>query len=347
MPGPVSGSGNRNHPVNEGSNSSRRNQSGRAATQQESSQVQSRPGTRSDLNAVPQNEIQQAIANAQMMGSGVAEIWVNGELLFFQLNSLQGWGFSTGANPQMSGMAEAEVPDESEFMSGNEEVWGENEGPRSTVGTSFRGNMSSGGGAVRMGYVGSSGGGTPYGGDYGYGGMSQNQFMWDTMVGGQMREESYAQRRNMRQVEQQMKVKMRMIMFLILMGDVVGAVRAMVFESERQNRMFNRLLVKQLNTVRESKSKVLLAMARKSPPTAHDNTNNPSGAARDQNRQAKYTQWVSVTTQLMSELQNTERQLTDLLSEGRRNINELWESYSGFKEAEARTTRTLIQSFRA
>lgn len=345
MPGPVSGNGNRNQPVNENTNS-RRNQSGRAATQEESSRVQSRPGTRADLNAVPRTEIQQAIANAQMMGSGVAEVWVNGELLFFPLNSLQGWGFATGSNPQMSGMADAEMPDESEFMSGNEQVWGEHEGPQSTMGTSLRGNMSTGG-AVRMGFTGTGGGGNSYGGDYGYGGMSQNQFMWDTMVGGQMREETYAQRRNMRQTEQQMKVKMRMIMFLILMGDVVGAVRAMVFESERQNRMFNRLLVKQLNTVRESKSKVLLAMARKSPPKAHDNTNNPSGAARDQNRQAKYTQWVSVTTQLMSELQNTERQLTDLLSEGRRNINELWESYSGFKEAEARTTRTLIQSFRA
>ena len=136
-------------------------------------------------------------------------------------------------------------------------------------------------------------------------------------------------------------------MFMIMMGDVVGAVRSMVFESERQNRMFNRLLVKQLNKVRQSKSKVLMAMARKPPPTAHNNTNNPQGAANDQNKQAKYTQWVSVTTQLMSELQNTERQLTDLLSEGRRNINEMWEAYSGMKEAEARTTRTVIQSFRA
>jgi len=297
---------------------------------------------------VPQSEVQQAIANAQAMGSGVAEIWVNGQLLFFPLNTLQGWGFSTGMSQQMSGMADAEMPEESEFMSGNQQVWGEGEGFPGAGGTSYalRGNMSNGmGGGMRMGFAGPGYGN--YGGDYGYGGMSQNQFMWDTMVGGQMREDLYAQRRNIRQTEHQMKVKMRMIMFLILMGDVVGAVRAMVFESEKQNRMFNRLLVKQLNKVREAKSKILLAMSRKSPPTAHDNTNNPSGAARDQNRQAKYTQWVSVTTQLMSEVQNTERQLTDLLSEGRRNINELWESYSGIKEAEARTTRTVIQSFRA
>ncbi len=342
MTAPVSGNRNRNNPVDNTSN--RRSHSGRAATQEESSQVQSRPGNRTDLNSVPRNEIQQAIANAQMMGSGVAEIWVNGELLFFPLNSLQGWGFPTEMNQQMASMGDVEMPYEEEFMEGHQQVWGEGEVQGGMMGGSLRGNMNSGmGGSVRMGF----GGYNPYGGDTGYGGMSQNQFMWDTMVGGQMREELYAQRQNMRRVEHQMKVKMRIIMFLILMGDVVGAVRQMVFESERQNRMFNRLLVKQLNKVRESKSKVLLAMARKSPPTAHDNTNNPSGAARDQNRQAKYTQWVSVTTQLMSELQNTERQLTDLLSEGRRNINEMWEAYSGLKESEARTTRTVIQSFRA
>lgn len=337
------GSSRRGH-VDHSSQSQQNSRRNRAATQDESSRVQSRPGTRADLSSVPNSEVQRAIANAQMMGSGVAEIWVNGELLFFPLNTLQGWDYSTGSTQMMMmGSADPGMPDEEEFMQGYQQVWSEGEGPAAAwQGGNMRGNMSAGmGGGMRMGF-----GSGYYGGDYGYGGMSQNQFMWDTMVGGQMREEMYAQRRNLRQAEHQMKVKMRMIMFLILMGDVVGAVRAMVYESERQNRMFNRLLVKQLNKVRESKSKVLLAMARKSPPTAHDNTNNPSGAARDQNRQAKYTQWVSVTTQLMSELQNTERQLMDLLSEGRRNINELWEGYSGLKEAEARTTRTLIQSFR-
>lgn len=344
MPGPVSGSGNRNHPVNNNSQSNRRSQT-RAATPEESRNIQSRPGTPAEWNSIPPSERQQALNNAQAMGSSVVEVWVNGELLFFPAQGAQNQN-------QMSGMGDAEMPYEEEFMEGYQQVYGEGEASPGggMMGGSMRGNMSGGmgGGGMRMGIGGpGSGGYDPYGGDYGYGGMNQNQFMWDTMVGGQMREELYAQRQNMRRVEHQMKVKMRIIMFLILMGDVVGAVRAMVFESERQNRMFNRLLVKQLNKVRESKSKVLLAMARKSPPRAHNNTNNPDGAARDQNAQARYTQWVSVTTQLMSELQNTERQLTDLLSEGRRNINEMWEAYSGLKESEARTTRTVIQSFRA
>ncbi|GEM_PF-3072541 len=344
MTTPVSGGGNRNHSVDHSSRSNRGQHGTRAATPEESQNIQSRPGSSAEWNSIPAGARQQAIANAQATGSSVVEVWVNGELLFFPLNAVQG-----SHQNQMEGWAVPPGPDEEEYMSGGyQQVWSEGEGPQVPYsGGAMRGNMTGGmgGGSMRMGFAGPGYGGD-YGGDYAYGGMSQNEFMWDTMVGGQQREELYAQRRNLRNAEHQMKVKMRLIMFLILMGDVVGAVRAMVFESERQNRMFNRLLVSQLNKVRESKSKILLAMARKRPPTAHDNTNNPGGAARDQNAQAKYTQWVSVTTQLMSEVQNTERQIMDLMSEGRRTINESWEAYSGMKEAEARTTRTVLQSFR-
>jgi len=214
--------------------------------------------------------------------------------------------------------------------------------------------MTGPGGGNQGGYMemGGPGGGYPYGGGYGggWGGGGLGGYgsgpLYDMMFGGAQRDEMYAMRRQIRKTEHQMRYKMRMIMFMILMGDVTGAMRAMIFESERMNRMFNRTLVKQLNRVREAKAKILKAMGSKRPPRAHDNTNDPAGAARDQNRQAKYTQWVSVTTQLMSEVQQTERELLDLLSEGRRNINELWEAYSGLKEAEARTTRTLIQGFR-
>jgi hypothetical protein len=229
------------------------------------------------------------------------------------------------------------------------------------------GQQQGGGSTIRAGYTGPGGGNTTYanytgpgyGGGYGgsgsggygtggYGGYGSygSGSLYDMLIGSSQRNDAYAQRSQMRKTEQEMRIKMTSLMFQILMGDVTGAMREMIFESEKQNRMFNRTLVKQLDKVRESKSKILLAMGRKSPPRAHDNTNDPAGAARDQNRQAKYTQWVSVTTQLMSEVQQTERELLDLLSEGRRNIDQLWEAYSGLKEADSRTTRTVIQAFR-
>jgi hypothetical protein len=92
-------------------------------------------------------------------------------------------------------------------------------------------------------------------------------------------------------------------------------------------------LVKRLDRVREAKSKVLLVLGR----------DRPAAVSRGQ---AKYTQWVSITTQLLSEVQQTERALLDLLKASGRDVQELWEAYSGLKEAETRTTRTLIQAFR-
>lgn len=356
MPTPVSGSGSNQH-IHETSGSSGQRRA-RAATSEEVRNQPAQPGSR-QLALQNRAAVQQAIATALAMGSNVAMIEVNGQFYYFDLGDLSAWGFPVTYSQHMEGWGNVPGPQSEGWETGYEEPWGMGGsepmsgewGGMEQGGGAMRGSMMSGTGGAMRGNIGGPGGWGGggyggYGGDYGYGGMGQNQFMWDTMVGGQMREELYAQRREIRRTEHMMKVKMRMVMFLILMGDVVGAVRAMVFESERQNRMFNRLLVKQLNRVREAKSKILLAMGRKHPPRAHDNTNDPAGAARDQNRQAKYTQWVSVTTQLMSEVQNTERQLMDLLSEGRRNVNELWEGYSGLKEAEARTTRTILQSFR-
>jgi hypothetical protein len=139
------------------------------------------------------------------------------------------------------------------------------------------------------------------------------------------------------------KMKMNMVLLMIMMGDVAGALREMALESEKQNQQFNELLVKKLQEVQEAKRKVLATFASKPPPTAHDNTNDPQGAARDQNKAAKYTQWVVVATQTMSELQESERELMDVLSEGRRNVNDLWEAYEGMKESEGRTTRKILK----
>jgi len=126
----------------------------------------------------------------------------------------------------------------------------------------------------------------------------------------------------------------------------MAKVQQLVLQVERQSGMFNRLLVKKLGRVREAKTKVLLSIGRKQPPRAHDSPHSPAGAARDQNVQTRHTQWISVSTQLMSEIQQSERELLDLLQEARRNTNELWEAYANLKEAEARTTRAIMSGSR-
>jgi hypothetical protein len=297
------------------------------------------------LYGIPQSQIDQAL---RMSGNSpyVTLRTPDGSLLVVDKSLLFSWGFAT---PMSSPMGDSGDIPEPGYNPTQEEVmmnqWqqGGGYGNPQGFGTSSK-NMSYGG------YY-----GPPATGGYTYGsganpyaayGQPGNPVYDQVLGGGAQRDQVYAQRREIRKTEHEMKIKMRIVMFQIMMGDIVGAMRTMVVESERLNKMFNRMIVSQLEKVREAKSKILTAMGRNPPPRAHDNTNNPQGAANDQNKQAKYTQWVSVTTQLMSEVQQTERELMDVLSEGRRNINDLWEAYSGMKEAEARTTRTVIQSFR-
>jgi len=168
------------------------------------------------------------------------------------------------------------------------------------------------------------------------------QLLYDSLFGMKKTDDLCAPRGEIRKMEHELRVKMRIIMLMILMGDVAGAMRFLLFEAERQNRMFDRLLLKQLNRVREAKSKVLLALGRKPPPKIHD-PNDP----KDKDAMARYNQWTTVTSQLMSEIGQGEREIMDFIGEARRQIQEMWEAYSGIKEAEARTARTVYQSFRS
>jgi hypothetical protein len=180
----------------------------------------------------------------------------------------------------------------------------------------------------------------------GYGGFGSGGNLYDLLIGNKAKDDVYASRQTVRKAERELQVKMRILMLMILMGDVAGAVRYMAFEAERQNRLFNRFLNKQLGKLREGKSKILLALGRKMPPKAHDTTNNPQAAEADRLAQQKYTSWTSVTTQLLSEMQQGEREIGDLLTQGRQHIDRMWETYKSLKEAEARTDRTVSQSFR-
>jgi hypothetical protein len=181
----------------------------------------------------------------------------------------------------------------------------------------------------------------------GFGGFGSGNLLYDLLIGNKEKDEVYASRREVRKVDQQLKMKMRIILFLLLMGDVQGAVRQLLFEGERMDRVFNRLLVKKLGKVREGKTKILLALGRKPPPRAWAATSgNTQDQERDQKAQMRYTQWTTITTQLTSEIQQGERELMGMIEEARNHINKMWETYQGLKEAEARTSRMLFQSFR-
>jgi len=147
--------------------------------------------------------------------------------------------------------------------------------------------------------------------------------------------------RNMKKNDQEQKVKIHMILLQIMMGDIVGALRSYAVLRDRDARQFTRTIMDKLDKVRVARTKVIRNFANTTPPRAYAG-NNPQQAARAQDRSSKYTQYVQMSTQLMSELQNTEKELVDAETTITRDNQTFWESYAGFRDQEFRTNDRVM-----
>lgn len=136
------------------------------------------------------------------------------------------------------------------------------------------------------------------------------------------------------------KIKIHMILLQIMMGDVIGALRSYTILTDQDMRGYARLIVEELDRVQQARSQVIRNFARTKPPRAHAGQN-PQATARAQDKSARYTQFVQMSTQLMNELQNTERELMDALQTMHRDMESLWETYAGFRDQEFRTNERI------
>lgn len=140
----------------------------------------------------------------------------------------------------------------------------------------------------------------------------------------------------------EMQAQTSLIALLILQGDVLGALRSFAVRFAATDRAFNRTIVQALDRVRDARSTVIRNFARTKPPRAYAGQN-PSQAARAQDRAARYTQFVQMSTQLMNELQNTERELVDALQTMHRDLETFWQSYASLRDESARTNQRIIE----
>jgi len=178
------------------------------------------------------------------------------------------------------------------------------------------------------------------GGSYTSWGSDQQQMM-KFLEQQQQSNDAKDQASKMKKSDAESKVKIHMILLQIMMGDIVGALRSYAVLMDRDLRNFTRLIVDKLDKVREARSQVIRNFANTKPPTAYAGSN-PASAARSQDRSAKYTQYVQMSTQLMGELQNTERELVDALQTEHRDLQTFWESYAGFRDQEFRTNDRVM-----
>lgn len=138
-----------------------------------------------------------------------------------------------------------------------------------------------------------------------------------------------------------MKIQIRLITSIIMMGDIVGALRSYAMLVDRQSQQYNRKVVQELASVQKARSTVIQNFARSKPPRAYAGKD-PSQAARAQDRSARYTQFVQINTQLINELQSSSRELMDSLQTMRRDVDELWQAYSSLRDQDFRTNERIM-----
>ncbi len=127
------------------------------------------------------------------------------------------------------------------------------------------------------------------------------------------------------------RLKMRILIVQILMGDIAGALRHYAEIADRDMRTFTRIILQHLDAVRATRNQVLRAFAKSRPPHAYAG-NDPQQAAKAQDKAARYTQFVAMSTQLMNEIQNTERELVDATQSTHRDLSQFWQSYANFRD---------------
>jgi hypothetical protein len=139
------------------------------------------------------------------------------------------------------------------------------------------------------------------------------------------------------------KIRIHMILLQIMMGDVIGALRSYSILMDEDMRQLSRLIVEKIDRVREARSTIIRNFARSKPPRAYAGQD-PELAARAQDKSHRYTQFVQMSTQLMNEIHNTERELMDALQTMQMDLDGLWRTYRSMRDEELRTNDRILQN---
>lgn len=139
-----------------------------------------------------------------------------------------------------------------------------------------------------------------------------------------------------------MRAQTHAILLLIMMGDVVGALRSYTMLMDQDLRAFSRQVMEKLGQVRRARARVIRNFATKKPPRAYAG-DNPKSAARAQDKAQRYTQFVQLSTQLMGELQANERELIDILQTMQRDLDNVWQAYASMRDQDFRTKERIMR----
>ncbi len=159
----------------------------------------------------------------------------------------------------------------------------------------------------------------------------------------QMNQDTHKSVRDMKKKEQEAKIKMHAIMFLLMSGQIDLAIRCFTILANKEAAQFTGLMVKKLGAVSRARQRIIRSFAMKSPPKAYAGTNAQT-AARAQDKSAKYTQYVQLTTQAMNELSQGQNEILDGIQRVWRDADQLWQQVASMRDDAARTKERVLRT---
>lgn len=315
------------------SNSGPRNDSTRPQTPDRTTQA----GTPADLaEASRSSDFRQQVEEASNLGLPfVAYTNSSGQVVFFNRSQLQNAGMWPSTNNPPS--AEGEVPEP--FVSAQSEdsdFGGGTRRSQHTITSSFTTNVSA------QNYNQNNPRSINPNQSNSFDWVTQNRSMWEGLNQNNLMQDEIRESKQKAQEAEKSFVKIKQIALMVMMGDFVGALRAMTNEQEKYTKQIARAYLKQMNKSKDVKAMMYKTMANYSPPMNTGSTD-PQTIANFQNKQAKYSQVMGLMTNTLQEVSTSDRQLTDGYTELLRKLTESYELLSNAVEIDSRAKRAITK----
>ncbi|MBF0493117.1 MAG: hypothetical protein HQM15_10100 [Deltaproteobacteria bacterium] len=295
-------------------------------------------GSAADLvEASSSSEFMQQVAEAANLNLPFVPFTnASGQTVFFTLNQLQNAGLLP--NPNNPPSAEGEVPEP--FVSA--------QGDNSGFGTS-RHTLSEGLGRTVSENTTGRGAYDPNNPrsinpnqNNSFDWVSQNTRMWQGLTQSNQMDDQIQETKQKAQEADKAFVKIKQIALMVMMGDYVGALRAMTNEQEAYTKQIAREYLTQMNKSKDVKAMLAKTMANYAPPMNTGSTD-PQTIANFQNKQAKYSQVMGLMTNTLQEVSTSDRQLTDGYTEVIRKLTESYETLSNVTEINSRAMKAITR----
>ncbi len=169
-----------------------------------------------------------------------------------------------------------------------------------------------------------------------YGSPQWNQWEQD------LTQQAQDQARNIKKEANQNTMRLSRMLVLIMMGDLVGAMRVYWHILERDSARLARASLEKLNKVREVKQRLVYNMAHARIPKAYAGQDKKQGA-NSQDQASEFNVFMQTNNQAISEVSNLEREIVDGIVSIRREVDNFGQAFASLRDSVSRLDERIMQ----